>query len=210
MAHDGPVTEPDSPQGVRPDVQPEDAPDVQPTGRPNARLRQTVGDMIRSLAVVLAVVFVIVLLAWRPEPEAVKVVDVAPVVALAAAGAEFPVAAPTGLGDGWRPTSARWEPTERSEGEPVLHVGYVTPGDEYAQVTQSTARSEPYFAEQADSGSPTGTQDIGGTVWQRWEGPDRNSLVLVEDPAVTIVSGTASWDELTELAASLEPVPDAG
>lgn len=191
-------------------TEPDALPDVQPTGRPNARLRQTVGDMIRSLALVLAVVFVIVLLAWRPEPEAVKVVETAPVVALAAAGAEFPVTAPIGLADGWRPTSARWEPTERSESRPVLHLGYVTPGDEYAQVAQSTARSEPYFAEQADNGSPTGTQDIEGTVWQRWEGPDRNSLVLVSDQAVTIVSGTASWDELAQLAAALEPVPAAG
>ena len=51
------------------------SPDVQPTGRPNARLRQTAWDMVRSMAVVLVVVFVIVLLAWRPEPEAVKVVE---------------------------------------------------------------------------------------------------------------------------------------
>ena len=195
------MTDPD----VQPDAQPDLGPDVQPTGRPNARLRQTVGDMIRSMALVLAVVFVIVLLAWRPEPEAVKVVDPRPAVMLASVEAEFPVVAPAGLADGWRPTSARWEPTSESDGEPVLHIGYVTPADQYAQVSQSRATSAGYLAEQTDNGSPTGTQTIDGRVWQRWEGSDRNSLVVIDPEAVTVVSGSASWEELAGLAVSLEP-----
>jgi len=193
-----------------PDVQPDVQSDVQPTGRPNARMRQTIGDMIRSMAVVMAVVVVIVLLAWRPEPEAVKVVDPTSAVMLASVEAEFPVVSPTGLADGWRPTSARWEPTERSDSEPVLHIGYVTPSDQYAQVTQSTVRTEAYLAEQTDNGSPTGTQTIDDRVWQRWEGSDRNSLVVVDPEVVTIVSGSAPWEELAGLASSLEAVPTPG
>jgi hypothetical protein len=181
-------------------------PDVQPTGRPNARLRQTAWDMVRSMAVVLVVVFVIVLLAWRPEPEAVKVVETAPTVALAAREAEFPVVTPTGLAEGWRPTSVRWEPTEESESEPVLHIGYVTPADQYAQVSVAPVVSERFLGEQTADGAATGTQAVADATWQRWEAGDRRSLVLVDGAVATVVSGSADWAELIILAESLELV----
>lgn len=195
---------------MQPDVAPDAQSDVQPTGRPNARMRQTVGDMIRSMAVVMAVVFVIVLLAWRPEPEAVKVVDPSSAVMLASVEAEFPVVAPTGLADGWRPTSARWEPTAESDGEPVLHIGYVTPADQYAQVSQSQARSAGYLAEQTARGEPVGAEQVGGAAWERLESRDRRSLVRADGEVLTIVSGTAEWAELASLAAALRPVEGAG
>jgi hypothetical protein len=179
--------------------------DVQPTGRPNARMRQTIGDMVRSMAVVLGVVAVIVLFTLRPQPDPVKVVDAAPVVALAAAQASFPIGVPTSLPEGWRSTSARWEPTEASGEAPVLHVGYVTPSDQYAQVTQSTASSDRYVAEQTGDGIATGNKDIGGTVWQTRERKATRSLVRSTGGVETIVSGSAPWEELAILAASLQP-----
>jgi hypothetical protein len=191
MDHDWPVT----------------TPDVQPTGRTNARLRQTVVDMVRSMAVVLAVVFVIVLLAWRPEPDAVRVVDPSPTVSLAAREAQFPIVAPTGLADGWRPTSVRWESTEESESERILHIGYVTPGDEYAQFSLAPVTTEAFLDEQTADGVPTGSQAIGDTTWERRETDERRSLVLVDGEVATVVSGSADWSELILLAESLEPVP---
>ena len=182
MDHDGAVTSPEmQPTGV------------QPTGRPNSRMRQTVGDMIRSMAVVLALVFVIVLLAWRPSPEAVKVVDPAPAIARAESGAEFAVAAPVALADGWRVTSARWEPTTESGSEPVLHLGYVTPADEYAQVTQSTVDSARYLDEQTGRGRPAGEQAVDGVTWLRFEGEERRSLVRADGTSVEPV-GVGSAD----------------
>ena len=190
MDHDWPVT----------------APDVQPTGRRNARMRQTVGDMVRSMAVVLALVFVIVLLAWRPDPEAVTVVETAPVVTAAARMAEFDVTAPASLPADWRPTSARWEPTADSGGASVLHLGYVTPSGEYAQFSESTATGEPYLDEQTAGGVPAGSQLVGDVAWERRETDDRRSLVRVDAGTVTVVSGSADWDELIALAGSVQPV----
>ncbi len=184
---------------------PVSSPDVQPTGRPNARMRQTVGDMVRSMAVVLALVALIMLVSWRPQPEAVRVVDVAPVAMLAGSQATFPVQAPAGLPSGWRPTSARWEPTEMSGSDPVLHIGYVTPSDQYAQVSQSVNGTAGYVDEQTDGGLPQGQSSIAGTTWERREGTDRRSLVLAADGVVTVVSGGASWAELEALAGSLAP-----
>jgi hypothetical protein len=189
-----PVADP-SPPGTEPT----------PTGRRNAHLRKTAFDMLRSMVVVLALVFVIVLLAWRPLPEEVRVIDPVPVIDAAALQADFTVLAPEGLEDRWRPTSARWEPTEQSGDLPVLHVGYVTPSDQYAQISQSREASEGYLNEQTSGGAPVGTREVGGTVWQQWEAPDRLSLVQIDGGVTTIVSGTGDIAELESLARVLAP-----
>ena len=113
-------------------------------------------------------------------PDPIRVVDPAPVVALAAATADFPLQAPAGLAEGWRPTSARWESTVESGAVPVLHIGYVTPEDQYAQVTQSTVDDPSYLKEQTSSGRPVGTTStVDGRSWDRWEGDKRRSLVRI-------------------------------
>jgi hypothetical protein len=176
-----------------------------PTGRSTGRLSQTVGDMGRSLIVVLAVVAVIVIFAWRPQPEAIRVVDVEPFVAVVSSQADFPATRlPTSL-DGYQPTSVRWEPTAESSGLPVWFVGYVTPTERYVQISQSKAEGPDFLREQTAGGSQTGTVDIDGVRWERYETPDRRSLVLVDD-ATTVVSGTDSWDALIAVARALEPV----
>jgi len=166
-------------------------------------MRQTIGDMVRSMLVVLAFVVVLLLVTHRGQPEAVKVVDTTSAVTRASMQAQFPIAVPTGLSDGWRPTSARWEPTVKSVADPVLHIGYVTPDDAYAQVSQSSNSTDRYTAEQTDGGIPVGTQAVGDVTWERWEHGDRHSLVRIANGTTTIVSGGASWDELIALAASL-------
>lgn len=205
MDEDGRVSEPDEIPREQLSADP------QPTGRSTGQLRKTVADMIRSMAVVLAAVFVIVLLAWRPTPEAVTVIDPGPAIGLAIASADFPVSVPTALAAGWRPTSARWEPTEDSLGVPVLHLGYVTPSDEYAQVSTGRVATEPFLDAQTSGGAPTGTREVAGVTWQTWESGDRRSLVLIDEtaadgPVVTIVSGTGEWSEVEGLARSLSPV----
>ncbi len=207
MGEDGGVTTPSEPLESVDEVagEPEDT-SPRPTGRPNAHLRKTVADMIRSMAVVLVLVFAIVLLAWRPTEEAVTVIDPGPAIALAEAAADFPLLLPAGLADQWRPTSARWEPTPTSAGIPVLHVGYVTPTDEYGQVSQGRVTSEQYLDEQTSGGAPTGTREVAGRTWQEWQAPDRRSLVLIDGDVTWIVSGTGEWPEIESLARSLSAV----
>ena len=179
--------------------------DPTPTGRRTGRLGQTVGDMTRSLIVVLAVVAAILLVTWRPQPDAVKVVDVEPFVSAVGTQADFgAVRLPAEL-TGYRPTSARWEPTSESDGLPVWFVGYVMPNEQYLQVSQSRAASVDYLREQTAGGALTGSVDIDGVTWQRYETPDRRSLVLADD-ATTVVSGTASWDDLLGVVRQLAPI----
>lgn len=170
-----------------------------PTGKPTRRLGQTVGDMARSLAVVLAAVGVILLITWRPQPDAVKVVDIDPFLAVVSEQAPFePLHVPPVL-DGYQPTSVRWEPTDKSDGERVWFLGYVTPNGEYLQISQSVADGEEFVREQTANGILDGEVEIDGDVWERYAAGDRRSLVR-QDGVSTIVSGTDSWDAVATAA----------
>jgi hypothetical protein len=180
--------------------------DPQPTGKPNARMKQTVGDMIRSLAVVLAVVGALLLVTWRPSPDPVRVVDIDPLVIVASAQAEYPIVVPDL--EGLRPTSVRWEPTEESVDIPVWHVGFVTQDDQYLEVTQSTA-SDPLFLErETGNGEIAGLVDIDGQQWQYFTAETGNSLVGLEGGVTTIIQGTGTESDLREAVQSLVPAID--
>lgn len=173
-----------------------------PTGRPNKRLFQTVMDMVRSIALVLAVVVVVWLLVWRPTTATERVVDVAGVAGLAGSQADFPVLVP-GSTSGLEATSVRWESTKGSGGVPVWHVGYVMNGSDYLQVSQSTAATAAYLAEQTASGKPAGLAPISGATWMRYQTPERRSVVRMDGGVTTIVSGTADWSTLEAVATGL-------
>jgi len=59
--------------------------------------------MVRSLALVLLAVAVLLVLTWRPQPDAVKVVDPTPVLVQARIEAPYPVLYPEGLDDSGAP-----------------------------------------------------------------------------------------------------------
>lgn len=192
MPHDGCVSEP------------------RPTGRPNRGLRQNVGDMLRSMAVVLVVVGAIMLVTWRPQPDPVRTVPLEPTASIATAQATYPVLVVDPARAG-QVTSVRWESTPESDGELVWHVGYVTPNDEYLQLSQSLADSAAYLAEQTYNATavaeyvdlPGDVQKLTAEGWVPWASADRRSLVRTNDGSTTILSGTASWAELGEAAQHL-------
>ena len=180
-----------------------------PTGRPNKRLFQTVMDMVRSIALVLLAVGVVWILVWRPTKPTERVVDVAGMQQLATSQASFTPEVP-GTTTGLTATSVRWEGTDGSKGIPVWHIGYVANGDEYLQISQSTAASGEYLAEQTAKGEPAGESSLGGATWMRYEAPDRRSLVKMDGGVTTIVSGTLAWPALETYAASLVASPSKG
>jgi len=177
----------------------------QPTGRQNARLRQTAMDMVRSLALVLAAVAVIMQITHRPQPDAVKPVEIAPKLAVARAQAGYPVLVATQAA--YVPTSVRWEYTAETKPVPVWHVGYVTPDTQYVQVDQTAAGSPGFISEATASGIAGDALRIAGSSWQKYESVSdtgtRRSLVLITPQATTVVSGTVEWPELQSVVAGL-------
>ena len=160
--------------------------------------------MVRSLAVVLGVVVVVLLLNARDERGAtVREVGYAGPLAQARSAAPYDVVGPVGLGDDWRATSVR---SPREDGGVVWHVGFVTPEGEYAGLEQAAASTRRFVDRFAEGADVTGEVRIEGQTWQRLEGgdPEPRALVLRDDQATTVVAGTASFDELEELARSLE------
>jgi Protein of unknown function (DUF4245) len=175
--------------------------ELRPTGRPNARLRQTVRDMVISLAVVLASIAVIMAITWRPTPDPVRVIDPTLALAQARAEADYPILYPSGLDAAWRPTSARWEITPASAPDAAWHVGFVTPDDAYAQLGQSATEDPSYVADQIGAAEPAGEWE----GWIRYDSIDQRALVRVDSGVTVVVSGTAPWPTLQVLAERLSP-----
>jgi hypothetical protein len=166
-------------------------------------MRQTVGDMVRSLAVVLAFVAVILLITLRPQPDAVKPVEIRSLLSVARAQAGFPVLIAGPGTSGYVPTSVRWEPTAATKPDPVWHIGYVTPEEKYVEISQSASVSEMFISDRTTKGAPLDPVVIDGTTWQRFESQTRRSLVRLESALTTVVAGTLDWAELQSVASGL-------
>ncbi len=163
--------------------------------------------MVLSLAVVLGIVLALVLMVPRVNGVTQPPVDVTLGARAAAAEVEFTPAVPAGLPDGWRATSVR---TTRSTADVITwHAGYQTPGGQYAALEQGKDAPTAWVAQQTNHGQADGSQQVAGQTWQRYAGGRavQNSLVRTSGAVTTIVTGTASFDELAVLAASLRPTP---
>lgn len=179
--------------------------DVQPTGRGNRRLRQTARDMLLSLAVVLVVIAIPIVLLTRTSLDPVTEVEYQPQYEAAASQAGFSLLIPDPMPDGWRVTSARWEITNDSSPDPVWFIGIVTDRGEYLQIVQSATQRPEFIGRSIGDALPTGSVDISGTAWQRYEqrDPINRVLVNVTNGVTTIVSGTESWERLQQQASLL-------
>ena len=176
------------------------------TGEGKAKRRgfETTGDMVRSLLLVLVLVFVVVALTVRPHPDSVvHRFDYSGVFDQAREQAHYDVLAPIGLPDSWVPTSAR---TTRAGTAVTWHVGFVTPDDAYAALEQSDGSPAAFVRQFSGGGKRAGSVVIGSATWRRLEGgdPEPRALVLERDNVTTVVAGSAGWGELRELAASLQ------
>jgi hypothetical protein len=179
---------------------------AQPGGRARAKGGRTAGDLVRSLAVVTAVVVVLVVLNYRAPQDPVREIDAGAVAQGVAQVAPFPVLLPGA--PGWRATSARFEPTPESAGVPVWFAGGVFSAQgPFAAVVQSAQASPDFLAEQTKDGREAGTSVVAGAEWARYESERDRSLVLRSPAGVTIATGSGSWAEVEGFAASLAPVP---
>ncbi|GAA2073248.1 DUF4245 domain-containing protein [Streptomyces albiaxialis] len=176
------------------------------------RGRQTVRDMVISLAVIVLAAWVIYLFVPHDEDkDPVKTVSYGIELKSARRAAPYPVAGPVGLSKDWRATSVRYEAAGRAKDADgsAWHLGFVTPRDEYAAVEQSDEpRADRYISRVTHSAKKTGkTERLGGEEWVRYTGGKYDALVLKasgEGEPTTVVTGTASFKELSRLADSLE------
>ncbi|MFE7773937.1 DUF4245 domain-containing protein [Streptomyces sp. NPDC057445] len=168
------------------------------------RGKQTVRGMVQSMAVVLAAAFVIYLFVPHDDTaNPVQAKDYRVELVTARRAAPYPVAAPAGLHADWKPTSARYSRADAH----AWHLGFLDPDGQYVAVEQSTAAARKYVPKVTQRAARTDrTEQVGGVTWERWEGPKYDALVRTgENGSTTVVTGTASFKRLAEMAAALEP-----
>nr|WSZ98159.1 DUF4245 domain-containing protein [Streptomyces sp. NBC_00857] len=169
------------------------------------RGKQTVRDMFLSMVVIGMVVAAIYVFIPHDETATpVKAVDYRVELLTARRAAPYPVLAPVGLPEKWKPTSVTYK---RQDGD-AWHLGYLDPDGQYVAVEQSAAPPRKYVPEVTQQATDTGrTQQVAGEAWQRWKGPKYDALVRRDGDATTVVTGTASYERLAEMAAALKPEP---
>jgi hypothetical protein len=189
--------------GATAEVAPAPSPAVQRANRMSA------ANMVRSLLPL--VVICLVLVGWQSlqekADEGVRVVDPSSAVQLAAARAGYAVPAPAGLAEDYRPTSARTDAGNATEGDPVtLEIGYLTPSEKFAGFVVSDDRRAAPLTAVLDGAEKHGTVELGGSTWTR-ETTQRGETALVQeaDGVTVVVTGSAGDRELETVAAAVEP-----
>lgn len=120
----------------------------------------------------------------------------------------YQVWAPAQDPSGWVPNSNRI--AEGENGAKVLYLGFATAEREHAMFAQSDEKPAAEFANRlANTSQAAGTQQVAGQSWERRVRDDKDQRTLVRTlPDVTLViTGTADWPELGELAATLQQRP---
>ncbi|MFJ9696744.1 DUF4245 domain-containing protein [Kitasatospora sp. NPDC101183] len=170
------------------------------------RGRQTVRDMVLSM---LAVGFVVgigyVFLPHDAKGDGVRVVDYRVETSTARRAAPYPLLAPEGLPDKWRATSVSYRAAALGEGKGnAWHLGFVTPSGQYAAVEQSDLPREAMLSDKVAGGKPDGTSEVAGRTWDRVQGTKARALAVQNGAGTTLLTGTASYEELAELAQALK------
>lgn len=115
--------------------------------------------------------------------------------------ASYPVAAPEGLPQAWKATSVRYDGSEFD----AWHLGFHDPDGQYVAVEQSTQKPAVFIDTASQGADETkATQRIGDRTWQRYTGGRYDALVLKDKGSTTVVTGTASFAQLTKMAEALK------
>ncbi|MFI9318759.1 DUF4245 domain-containing protein [Kitasatospora aureofaciens] len=170
------------------------------------RGRQTVRDMVLSMLAVGFVVWIgYLFLPHDANSDPVHVVEYKVAAASAKRAAPYPLLAPDGLSDKWRATSVSYTPADLSGGKGnAWHLGFVTPSGQYAAVEQADVPRDKLLADKVAGAQPDGTSDAAGRTWDREQGDKARALAARNGSAATLVTGTASYEELAELAQALK------
>ncbi|MEU2338246.1 DUF4245 domain-containing protein [Streptomyces sp. NPDC013172] len=165
--------------------------------------QKTVRDMILSLALIgLAAGFIYLLVPHDDHAPDLPRVDYRVELLTARRAASYPVAAPEGLPSGWKATSVRFQGAEGDR----WHLGYQTPDGQYVQIEQSTQKPADFIADASQGATATKTAErIGDRTWTHYTGGRYDALVLDgTHGSTTVVAGTASFAQLTKMAAALK------
>lgn len=164
--------------------------------------QKTARDMILSLGIIVMAAWVIYLFIPHDDKEPnLARVDYTVELATARRAASYPIAAPQGLPETWKATSVRFNGADAD----TWHLGFRAPDGQYVQVEQAAKKAKEFTDDATQGAAATDvTEQINGETWTRYSGGRYKALVHEADGATTVVSGTASYDRLGEMARALK------
>ncbi|MDK3257434.1 DUF4245 domain-containing protein [Blastococcus capsensis] len=202
----GPTSQrPDAPDGAAAPEEQLPPPPASPVERAN---RMSAGNMVRSLLPLVVICLLVV--GWqaflRNPEDPVLEIDPANTLRLADLRADYPLLVPD-LDAEYRPTSARTDAGNAAEGEPVtVQIGYVTPSGAYAGFVVSDDDDAEAVRAVLDGAAADGDVEIEGEEWARSTTQRGETALSRVDGGITlVVTGSAEDDELTAVAAAVEP-----
>ncbi|MGI5326316.1 DUF4245 family protein [Actinomadura nitritigenes] len=207
-------------EGARAEGEPAAAP--QGAGRPVVqvspavykRLTTGLGGFTMAMGACLLLVLAIFVITPRDNKEVLRTVDYSSQLWALRSDAPYTPYAPEGLPPTWRPTSSRLNGLDSGGKQPVAwHLGFVTPKGEYAALEQSNEKPEAYVPRMTNSSKVIGTMQVAGESWAKYHRNDKKANSLARPGlggSSVVVTGTASYEELVVLAASLKPQAKQG
>ncbi|MFH0519669.1 DUF4245 domain-containing protein [Streptomyces sp. M41] len=164
--------------------------------------QKSVRNMVLSLGVtVLAAGFIYLFIPHEEGDPDLPRVDYRVELLTARRAASYPVLAPEGLPESWKATSVRF----KGDDFDAWHLGFHTSGGQYVQVQQSADKPVTFIEEATQGGRETKvTEKIGDRTWTRYTGGRYDALVHQEKGATTVVAGTGSFGQLTQMAKALK------
>lgn len=181
--------------------------DTQPY-RPRKRGYESAKDMMWSLIpIVIAVVAFVYF--CGPGEDQVTTVDPQGDISSAAREVDYPLVAPAVLGDQWQATSAVLlrDDDDRVTG---LSIGYLTPDGATARYVISSGSRDAVLDRALANAEIVNDPDgepvqLGGLTWVPVSSSGGRAMVAEGEGFVAVVSGTAAYAELRELAGSVQP-----
>ncbi len=166
-------------------------------------------NLVFSLLAVLGMMAVLVLVVPRVNSVGGPAVDVHATAVDVAGQTGWPIVEAVGLPAGWTETSARYVRT--TGGFMTWHAGYQMPSGSYIAVEQTMDPTGEWVEAQTNKAAEEGSVEAAGTTWTTYARATKTQNSLLDDPQTagdltTLITGTASLEEMAEFAAYLRPV----
>jgi len=173
------------------------------------RARQTLINLLLSLAATVGVMVLLVLSVPRDDSNRVQPVDYEAIANQASSEAPGQLLVPTIPVD-WYSNAARYR-SPAQDGVANWYVGFVGPNDEFLAMTQGMDVNQTWIQLMLESNKPSGEVVIQGKSWSVYESARENNppkskdymLVLEYENNAVFVYGVAPKDMLEDLASQL-------
>jgi hypothetical protein len=179
------------------------------------RARQTLNNLLLSLAATVGVMVLLVLAVPRDDSNRVQPVDYVAIAEQAESEANEKLLIPTIPVD-WYSNAARYR-SSAQDGVANWYVGFVGPNSEFVAVTQGLDVNQTWMQLMIESNKPTGEVVIQGKTWKVYESVRENNppkskdylMVLEYENNAVFVYGVAPRANFEDFAAQLGTLIDA-